>query len=148
MGKRIIQLFKACGFKLKVAEDMNGWLAYHAIFIACIAAALQKTRFNAKELSNHDPLLRLMCRAIEEGFSVLHAQGKSGLPKNLAILHNPWLRPVAVAYWRRTMRTKGEAYFGAHIGRAKDEMQMLRSWALDQLRGAESARHLRTLLNE
>jgi hypothetical protein len=39
-----------------------------------------------------------MCRAISEAFAALRAAGTAGLPGNLAVLHSPLLRMVAVRY--------------------------------------------------
>lgn len=40
-----------------------------------------------------------------EAFGVLRRMGMAGLPRNLAVLHNPMLSPAAVRYWARTMRS-------------------------------------------
>jgi hypothetical protein len=67
-----------------------------------------------------------MCQAITEAFSGQRAKGTAGLPRNLAVLHNPLLRPVAVRYWARTMRSPmGELCFAAHARHAAAEMRAL-----------------------
>ena len=58
--------------------------------------------------------------------SSLRADGTAGLPRNLAVLHTPPLRPVAVRYWARTMRSPmGELCFAAHSRHAEAEMRTL-----------------------
>jgi hypothetical protein len=37
-----------------------------------------------------------MCAALTEAFTALRKSGTTGLPRNLAVLHRPALRPVAV----------------------------------------------------
>ena len=67
-----------------------------------------------------------MCRAISEAFAALRASGTAGLPRNLALLHSPLLREVAVRYWARTMRSPmGELCFAAHARHAEAEMRAL-----------------------
>jgi hypothetical protein len=67
-----------------------------------------------------------MCRAISEAFAALRAAGTAGLPGNLAVLHSPLLRMVAVRYWARTMRSPmGELCFAAHARHAEAEMRTL-----------------------
>ena len=87
---------------------MDGWLAYHAAFVACITAALYR---------------------------------------NLAVLHHRLLRPVASAYWARTMRsTMGELCFAAHARHAEPEMRALGADILARLRPPPAAMHARELL--
>jgi 2-dehydropantoate 2-reductase len=67
-----------------------------------------------------------MCQAITEAFAALRTDGTAGLPRNLAVLHSPLLRPVAVRYWARTMRSPmGELCFAAHTRHAAAEMRAL-----------------------
>jgi hypothetical protein len=69
-----------------------------------------------------------MCRAIEEGFTALARLGVGGAPGSLRLLHRPVLRPMAVHYWARTLRSPmGEACFAAHARHAEDEMRALMS---------------------
>jgi 2-dehydropantoate 2-reductase len=67
-----------------------------------------------------------MCQAVTGAFAGLRGQGTAGLPRNLAVLHTPLLRPVAVRYWARTMRSPaGELCFAAHSRHAEAEMRTL-----------------------
>jgi hypothetical protein len=67
-----------------------------------------------------------MCQAISEAFAALRTGGTVGLPRNLAVLHSPLLRAVAVRYWARTMRSPmGELCFAAHCRHAEAEMRAL-----------------------
>ena len=114
------------GFAVQRVADMDGWLAYHAAFVACIAAALYRCGTDPVRLAGDRATLTLMCQAITGAFAALRAGGTSGLPRNLAVLHSPLLRVVAVRYWARTMRSPmGELAFAAHCRHAETEMRAL-----------------------
>ncbi len=114
------------GFAVQRVADMDGWLAYHAAFVACIAAALYRCGTDPARLAADHVTLRLMCRAITQAFAALRAEGTAGLPRNLAVLHSPPLRAVAARYWARTMRSPaGELCFAAHSRHAETEMRAL-----------------------
>ena len=114
------------GFAVQRVADMDGWLAYHAAFVACITAALYRCGTDPIRLAADRATVTLMCRAITEAFAALRANGTAGLPRNLAVLHSPLLRMVAVRYWARAMRSSmGELCFAAHARRAEAEMRAL-----------------------
>ncbi len=116
----------ARGFAVQRVPDMDGWLAYHAAFVACITAALYRCGTDPVRLAEDRATLMLMCRAITEAFAALRARGTAGLPRNLAVLHSPLLGAVAVRYWARTMRSPmGELCFAAHARHAQAEMRAL-----------------------
>ena len=136
-------------FPVKNVATIDGWLAYHAVFISCISIALIKSNVDSQQLANDHRLLDLMCRSIEQGFDMLRSQGYEGLPKNLAILHTPLLRPIAIYYWGSLLRSaKGELYFGAHVRYAQAEVSELAHWVLQQNRSKKGARHLQDLLGD
>ena len=88
-----------------------------------------------------------MCRAIEEGFDALRREGVKGLPRNLRTLHARPLRPFAVWYWARTLRSPmGERTFAAHARRAEQEMRTLAKEVIERLDDANDIDHLRHLL--
>jgi 2-dehydropantoate 2-reductase len=114
------------GFAIQRVADMDGWLTYHAAFIACVAAALYRCGTDPVRLAADRPVLTLMCQAITGAFAGLRAQGTAGLPRNLAVLHSPLLKAVAVRYWARTMRSPmGELCFAGHSRHAEAEMRAL-----------------------
>ena len=115
-----------CGFAVRRVTDMDGWLAYHAAFVACITAALYRCGTDPSRLAADRQTLTLMCQAITEVFAALRESGVAGLPRNLAVLHQPMLRTIAVRYWARTMRSPmGELCFAAHARHAEAEMRAL-----------------------
>lgn len=135
------------GFAVTRTADMDGWLAYHAVFIGSIAAALHRCGGSAAELAADRATLTLMCRSIEEGFASLARQGVSGLPRNLRTLHGPLLRPVAIRYWGQTMRSPmGERCFAAHCRHAESEMRALAAAAIERAGDASHTARLRELV--
>jgi ketopantoate reductase len=135
------------GFAVTRTASIDGWLAYHAVFVASIAAALYRCHGSAAELSADRPALSLMCRSIEEGFTALGRRGVTGLPRNLRVLHQPALRAIAVRYWAHTLGSPvGEQCFAAHSRHAKPEMRALAAAAVRQSGSASNVAHLRELL--
>ncbi len=66
---RLDQLARALGtrgFAVQRVADMEGWLAYHAAFVACVAAALYRCGTDPGRLAADRPALRLMCAAVTE----------------------------------------------------------------------------------
>lgn len=135
------------GFAVQRVDDMDGWLSYHAVLVSCICAALYRCGTDTQRLSRDRRTLRLMCRAVTQGFGALHGQGVTGLPRNLSVLHRRMLMPIAVAYWARTMRSPmGELWFGAHARHAIAEMRALGGDVMDRLGSADDVDALRVLL--
>jgi ketopantoate reductase len=135
------------GFPVTRTLDMEGWLLYHAVLVASISAALYRCDGSAAGLAEARVTRVLMCRAIEEGFDALRREGVKGLPRNLRTLHLRPLRPFAVWYWARTLRSPmGERAFAAHARRAEQEMQTLAKEVIERLDGANDIDHLRHLL--
>ena len=149
IGEQIDTVLQSQGFALEHTMDMDGWLAYHTVFIACISMALLRVDGDAARLGNDRKLLGFMCHSIEEGFAMLRSQGIKGAPRNLTILHWPLLRPLAVHYWGSVMRSpKGKIYFAAHAQRASDEILALAEWVLARTKANRvTTDHLRQLLN-
>lgn len=143
----IHDVLNARGFTLQDNANMDGWLAHHTVFISCISVAILRKNGVPADLANDRAAMRALCRAIEEGFGMLKAQHIGGAPKNLATLHSRWLRPIAVIYWSKLLRSaKGELYFGAHARHASDEVYKLADWALAHCPKDYDAPHLKQLL--
>jgi 2-dehydropantoate 2-reductase len=141
------QVLSKSGFAIQRVNDMDGWLAYHAAFVACVAAALYRCDTEPARLAADRRTLKLMCAAISEAFAALRRTGVTGLPRNLAVLHNPLLKPVAVRYWARTMRSPmGELCFAAHSRHAETEMRALGDQLTARLPDSPATSHVFQLL--
>jgi len=137
------------GFAVFRTPDMDGWLAYHAAFVACVSAALYRCEGSAAGLAADRATLSLMCQAIEEGFRLLRRADVHGLPVNLRTLHYPALRPFAVRYWAKAMRSPlGERCFAAHSRHAQPEMRLLAGAVLDRVPVPSECAHLCELLSD
>jgi len=135
------------GLPVQRVVDMDGWLAYHAVLVASICAALYRSGTDPKRLAHDRATLKLMCLAITQGFQELHASRIEGCPRNLAVLHNRWLAPVAIRYWARVMRSPmGELAFAAHARHAKPEMRTLADDVMTRLPREDASDALQTLL--
>ncbi len=148
LSKTVQTILEGRGFSVKRTNSMDGWLAYHAVFIACMLAALEAVDNDPQALGRNRLLLKRLCRAIEEGFAGLKLQQVRGLPRPLAILHLPILRPIAIRYWGNIMCSgRGELYFAAHARHGAKEVEVLRQWALQRLQpNEEKMSHLQELL--
>jgi choline dehydrogenase-like flavoprotein len=88
-------------------------------------------------------MLTLMCQAITGAFAALRASGTAGCPRNLAVLHSPLLRAVAVRYWARAMRSPmGELCFAAHARHAEPETRALGRDVTAQITGSSALAEL------
>jgi 2-dehydropantoate 2-reductase len=135
------------GFAIQRVAEMDGWLAFHAVFVACVSAALYSCQTDPSRLASNRSELRLMCQAITEGFRALRAQDLRGLPRNLALLHHRFLTRIAISYWAHAMRTPvGELAFAAHARHAEGEMRALGRDVLLRLPSSEATKSLRGLL--
>ena len=147
---RLAQMAEALrqrGFRLQHVTDIDGWLVYHAAFVACVCAALYRCGTDATRLAADRPTLNLMCAAVTEAFTALRKNGTTGLPRNLAVLHSPVLRPLAVRYWARTMRSPtGELCFAAHARHAPAEMLALAEHVTARLANTPATSHVFQLL--
>ena len=136
------------GFAVQRIADMSGWLAYHAVFVACVSSALYHCATDPQRLAVDRDELMLMCRAITQGFAALRNQHVRGLPRNLAVLHNRVMRPVAVRYWARSMRSPlGELAFAAHSRHAEAEMHAIAADVLARFAGENTVPAVRELLS-
>ena len=150
VSSRFEEVLKSRGFQIQRTSNIDGWLAYHSVLISSIAMALIRSGIDASKLGNDRLLLKLMCQSIEEGYAILKNKGTKGLPSNLAVLHQPILRPFAERYWGRTMRSSmGELCFAAHSRHASDEMQALARWVVQQAAHSRAPhKHLDSLLSQ
>jgi 2-dehydropantoate 2-reductase len=141
------QALGARGLAVQRISDMSGWLAYHAVFVASVSAALYRCQTDPRALARDRGELRLMCRAITQGFRALRNQGVVGLPRNLALLHASPLQPVASRYWARSLRSPmGELAFAAHCRHAEPEMRALAHDVVSRVGHGERLDALRELL--
>lgn len=131
LGKLVESSLTTRGFKVQTIDAMDGWLAHHTVFISCMSTAILKCDGDAAKLGRDHAALKLLCRAISEGFASLKRHNVNGAPKNLGVLHSRILLPIAIWYWGKLLRSpKGELYFAAHARHAPEEVRILADWVL------------------
>jgi 2-dehydropantoate 2-reductase len=123
---RIVDGFRASGFRTRVETDMDAWLKAHAFFVTAISGAIYVADGESKQLANDTATLRLMVAGVREGFRAVRALGLGVTPFPLKVLFS-WLpSPCAVGYWRRFFSTEEADYmFARHSRVASAEMHQL-----------------------
>jgi 2-dehydropantoate 2-reductase len=112
------------GFPVSICADMDAWLKTHVAKILSTAGALSYAGGHAEQLTMKHAALRLMVRAILEGFGVLRAKGISIVPTNHRVLL--WLpEPVIVFIMKRMFSGKTIAIKVGHVEHARRELRLL-----------------------
>lgn len=103
---------------------MDAWLKYHVALVSPIANAILLTGDNYQLAKNTD-MIRLMIRAVKEGFTVLKRLGYAVTPRRFVILKllPEWILKILV---KKVMNTKrAEIALTGHVLSAVDEMKYL-----------------------
>ena len=85
----IASALEASGFPVSVSTNIDAWLKTHVAKILPSVCALFQAGGRPEQLAADDEALRLMVRAIREGFQVLRANGVPITPRNHRVLE--WL---------------------------------------------------------
>ena len=91
-SKRILTIassLEAAGFPVSVSTNIDAWLKTHVAKILPMVCALFQAGGRPEQLAADDEALRLMLRAIREGFQVLRANGVPITPRNHLVFE--WL---------------------------------------------------------
>jgi 2-dehydropantoate 2-reductase len=122
----LLETLKSCGFKARIDDNMDAWLAAHAFFVTSVSGAIYLAQGDCGQLSRSPTLLKLMADGVRQGFSVVRALGQPVHPFALNVLFT-WLpRPFAVYYWRRFFSQElAEFIFARHARNSPAEMKML-----------------------
>jgi 2-dehydropantoate 2-reductase len=122
----LFQTLRACGFRVRIDNDMDAWLTSHAFFVTSVSGAIYLAGGDCRRLSRSPSLVKLMVDGVHQGFRVVRALGRPVHPLALNVLFT-WLpQPFAVHYWRRYFSQQtAEFVFARHARHASAEMQML-----------------------
>jgi len=124
--KNIKALLEKAGFEVAINNDMQAWLKTHAVFIACISAAIIKENGDSIQLGKNKNSVRLMVKSINEGFKALNALGITITPFNLKIIFMIMPQWFSVSYWQKAMQSDmGTLAIAPHANAAKSEMQLV-----------------------
>ncbi|UCH29713.1 MAG: ketopantoate reductase family protein [Myxococcales bacterium] len=108
-SKRILAIASAlgaAGFPVSVSTNIDAWLKTHVAKILPMVCALFQAGGRPEQLAADDEALRLMLRAIREGFQVLRANGVPITPRNHRVFE--WLPGWLMLFVTRRM-ISGEA---------------------------------------
>lgn len=148
--KKLKSLFKTAGFNVDVNENIQAWLKTHAVFMACISAAIIKVNGDSRRLGKNRNTVKLMVASIKEGFKALKALGISITPFNLKIIFMMMPLWFSVSYWQKAMQdTVGTLAMAPHANAAKAEMKLIAKKVLEMVRPSPVAtNNLEKLLSE
>ena len=122
--RRLATLFTQAGFSTAISRSMDGWLKTHAVFVACVSAALALEGGDSVRLGQHRAAVTMMVSAIREGFAALQSLGVRVKPFNLKVIFSWMPRWFAVRYWQRALQTDlGTLAIAPHANAASDEMR-------------------------
>lgn len=124
--KEIKSLFESVGFKVTISDNMDAWLKTHAVFVACIAAAIIKENGDSVQLGKKRSSVKMMIKSIREGFAACKRLGMPIAPTNLKIIFMIMPQWFSVYYWQKAMQGEvGTLAMAPHANKAKDEMKLL-----------------------
>ena len=126
-SERIVEIatvFEMAGFPASISENMDAWLKTHVAKMLATAGALFHAGGRAEQLASNHEALRLMVRAILEGFEVLTANDIPITPSNHRVLQ--WLPESLIVFlMKRMFRGETMAIKIGHAEHARGELQLL-----------------------
>ncbi|HSZ84823.1 MAG TPA: 2-dehydropantoate 2-reductase N-terminal domain-containing protein [Puia sp.] len=130
--KQIKILFEKAGFKTFISNDIVSWLKVHAVFIACMAAAIIKENGSCIQLGEKRGSIKIMVKSIREGFAACKALSISIMPINLKIVFMIMPQWFSILYWQKAMQGNlGTLAIAPHANKAKDEMKLVAEKVLE-----------------
>jgi len=127
-------ILEKAGFKVALSNDMQAWLKIHAVFIACITAALFQKNGDSRQLGRDRKAVKQMVGGVREGFKACRSIGIPVVPLNLKVIFLIMPRWFAVLYWQHAMKGEiGTLSIAPHARAAKQEMMLLAEKVMDLL---------------
>lgn len=121
---RIRDAFQSAGFPSDICSNMDAWLKTHVAKIIPTANALYMTGGDRLSLAQDREVLRLLVRAIGEGFAVLQSIGIPLTPPNHRVF--TWLpESLLMVIMRRMVASEHFAIKTGHALEARAEMRLL-----------------------
>ena len=132
LTKEIKKHLENAGFKVAISRDIQAWLKIHAVFIACVSAAIIKENGDSIQLGKNKDSVRIMVKSINEGFKACKNLGIAITPANLKLIFMTMPQRFSVWYWQKALHGKtGTLAMAPHANAAKEEMQLLAQKVLD-----------------
>lgn len=122
---RIAASLRDAGFPTAISANMDAWLKTHVALISPVADAIYAAKGSNYQLARDPKTIRLMLRAIREGYQVLHELAIPITPAKLRIIE--WLPDsLLVPLMQRGLATPwAETVIARHANVARDEMRVL-----------------------
>jgi 2-dehydropantoate 2-reductase len=122
--EQIAETFKRAGFPVAICSNMDAWLKTHVAEISPTANALFMAGGDPGHLAENPDALRLMLRAIREGYRVLRTLRIPITPGNHRIFE--WLpQRLLLTVMRRKLTSEEAAIKIGHALGARTEMKLL-----------------------
>ena len=120
----IASALRAAGFPVSVCANMDAWLKTHVAKILPTVCALYRAGGEPEQLASSDELLRLVLRAMREGYQVLRANGVPITPANHRVFE--WLPESLLLFlMRRMVKAETAAIKLGHAEQGRAEWQLL-----------------------
>jgi 2-dehydropantoate 2-reductase len=103
--RQLATAFKKAGFSIVLNSDMQAWLKVHALFDACILAAVAMTQGSSATLGRTRKHVVMMVQAICEGLRVLQAHDIPITPLSMKVLFLWMPRWFAVLCWQYILQS-------------------------------------------
>lgn len=140
LTREIKEILERAGFKVAVSTNMQAWLKTHAVFVACVAAAIIKENGDSIQLGKNRSSVQMMVKSINEGFRACEKLGMPIAPTNLKTIFMTMPQWFSVWYWQKAMQGKtGTLAMAPHANAAKEEMQLLAKKVLDIVHSSPAA---------
>lgn len=123
--RKIARTLRRAGFRVALSRNMDAWQKSHVALVSPIASAIYMAEGDPRRLAAMPEGIRLMLRAVREGFRALAAQGVPVTPwklRSLQWLPEGLLAPLAARLFRTRL---AEVAFAAHANAARGEMAQL-----------------------
>lgn len=123
--KNISDIFKKAGFAVAVTHNIEAWQKSHVAWVSPVANALYLANGDNYQLAKEPNTIRLLIKAVREGFSVLHALGIPITPSILRFwqqIPTPLLSTILMAVLNTAF---AENIIAKHANSARDEMKQL-----------------------
>lgn len=122
--RRLVGAVRRAGIPAAASRNIEAWQRTHVVVVLAFACALYVVGCDARRLSGTPEYVRLLVRAVQEGFAVLEALGTPVTPKKLRILK--LAVPILVPVFRVLLRTRlAEEAMARHVSAAREEMVYL-----------------------
>lgn len=118
------ECLRSAGFPVTCCANMDAWLKTHAMEIVPTACALYMAEGDSQRLAQSPDVLRLLIRAIREGYRVLHERGVPVTPATHRIVE--WLpEPLLLALAKRRIGSEATSIKVGHAQAAREEMKSI-----------------------